>query len=293
MNYELRIKNKSTFHFPFPTFNFQLSTFKPNRGFSLFELIVVLSIAAVVSAITFSNFPKMNSKLSLDLLAQDIAITLRQAQVYGTTVMGTGANTENFDSYGVSFPNPTDAYFVNGTKDYKYTIFADLSAFDPTTETIETTRQGFYNEGTEKCMDRSDNCLDVVPCGPPVKLSGGAGENECFQPYVVNSRNKIKAICLNYINDANKTETKESKIADCTTNHINIKEPDQGATVDIAYKRPRMQASFRTKVNGNFCYEGYCDGDPIQNIGIVVESEDGTESRVVVVWTNGQIAVER
>ena len=52
-------------------------------GFSLLELIVVIAIVSIVSIATFANFPMMNSKLALELLAQDITSAEQLASSFG------------------------------------------------------------------------------------------------------------------------------------------------------------------------------------------------------------------
>ena len=100
------------------------------KGFTLFELLVVLSIVGMLSVVTFNNLPQMDSKLSLELLAQDIALTLRQAQVYGTTVFGTGATVLSYNSYGVSFPDPAYIEAYDSKGNYTYTLFVDIPSID-------------------------------------------------------------------------------------------------------------------------------------------------------------------
>src|SRR5512133_2633560 len=71
------------------------------RGFSLIEMIVVIGIIALLSTVTLSNYKDVSSRISLENLAQQIALTVRQAQVYGISVVrGTGSV---YPSYGVHF----------------------------------------------------------------------------------------------------------------------------------------------------------------------------------------------
>ena len=76
----------------------------PNStGFTLIEMLVVISIFLIMTGVILANFPAFRDKAALDLLAQEIATTIRQAQVYG---IGTReAGTLRFVSYGIYF-NP-------------------------------------------------------------------------------------------------------------------------------------------------------------------------------------------
>lgn len=53
------------------------------RGFTLAELIVVVSIVVVISGIILVNYSKFGGTVVLRNLAYDVALTIREAQVYG------------------------------------------------------------------------------------------------------------------------------------------------------------------------------------------------------------------
>lgn len=244
-------------------------------------MLVVLSIVSFMAAAMFSSFPKMDSKLSLDILTQDIALTIRQAQVFGTTVFGSeGYSSGEFRAYGVSFPTPDN--LIDGK--YTYVLFADIVPGD-------NFGKNLWDEGGQTCIENNyGNCLngDRVVCGNPRTLPF---KNECFQKFVVSGKDQIELICLNYINDNNKGTTKEQKVADCralssqncqSPNVLN--KPDSGSGVDVVFERPKLQSKITTRC-GNGSYSP-------SNVGIVLRSLSD-ETRVVVVWQNGQIAVDR
>ena len=63
------------------------------RGFTLIEFVIILSIFAIMAAIALANFKGFNNDVALNNLAQDIALTIRQAQVFGwSTTSATGTN---------------------------------------------------------------------------------------------------------------------------------------------------------------------------------------------------------
>ena len=73
----------------------------PNStGFTLIEMLVVISIFLIMTGVILANFPAFRDKAALDLLAQEIAVTIRQAQVYG---IGTREAGSEFTSYGIYF----------------------------------------------------------------------------------------------------------------------------------------------------------------------------------------------
>ncbi len=54
-----------------------------HAGFTLVEFIVIISIFAVIAGVSFFNFAGFSTRISLENLAQDVALTIRQAQTYG------------------------------------------------------------------------------------------------------------------------------------------------------------------------------------------------------------------
>ena len=81
-------------------FRFQRTHVKAvSRGFSLLELLVVLGIITVITAITITSQSAFNKTLVLANTAYDFALTVRYAQTYGigSRAAGTLSNT----GYGI------------------------------------------------------------------------------------------------------------------------------------------------------------------------------------------------
>ena len=70
--------------------NYQLPTTN-SRGFTLIELLVVTAILVVVATIILTNYSKFGGTVVLRSLAYDMALSIRQAQTYGTAVRRTKA----------------------------------------------------------------------------------------------------------------------------------------------------------------------------------------------------------
>ena len=85
------------------------------RAFSLIELLVVVGIFTVISTIVLANHSRFNSSVLLGSLAYDIALSVREAQVYGLSVRGVNANFQV--GYGVHFATANS-----------YILFADTNA---------------------------------------------------------------------------------------------------------------------------------------------------------------------
>ena len=75
---------------------------KLKAAFTLIEMLVVISIFMIITGVILANFPAFRDKAALDLLAQEIATTIRQAQVYGIGTREAGSGSD-FTSYGIYF----------------------------------------------------------------------------------------------------------------------------------------------------------------------------------------------
>ncbi|MBI4086785.1 prepilin-type N-terminal cleavage/methylation domain-containing protein [Candidatus Kaiserbacteria bacterium] len=126
------------------------------RGFSLVELMVVIAIMAVLSAVVLARYKSFNSTILLRNLAYEIALSTREAQMLGISVQAAPAASNPFaHAYGV--------HFTPGTS---YTLFRDLdddNQYD-TGEDVSVYRIGQGNSITSVCA--GTNCafvsLDVL-----------------------------------------------------------------------------------------------------------------------------------
>lgn len=105
-----------------------------NKGFTIAELIVVVAIFVIISGIVLINQNRFSSNIAIQNLAYQIALAVRQAQVYGLSVRS-GNTSSNFDSsFGVNFrsdsPNSFTFYSDNNLNK-KYD--------DPPTDTLIST----------------------------------------------------------------------------------------------------------------------------------------------------------
>jgi len=94
-----------------------------SKGFSLVEFIVIISIFAIMAGVALFNFSGFNSAISLNNLAHDIALTIRQAQVYGISATTEGSTAVGVSQIrGVYFP-----YTVGTGFDTEFVIFLDTN----------------------------------------------------------------------------------------------------------------------------------------------------------------------
>lgn len=79
------------------------------RGFSLIELLVSIAIITLVASAVMVRFSFFDSSVLLKSLAYEIAITLRESQVYAVSVLGTDSGTFR-SPYGMSFTPESKTY---------------------------------------------------------------------------------------------------------------------------------------------------------------------------------------
>jgi len=94
-------------------------------GTSLVELMVVIFIFTIITGVTIFNYGKFNSSISIQNLADDIALSIRRAQGYAIGVRGYGSSFSG--GYGVHF---SPKMLVSG-QEYKgsnksFVLFTDL-----------------------------------------------------------------------------------------------------------------------------------------------------------------------
>jgi len=97
------------------------------KGFTLIELLVVLAIFTVMTGVVLANYPDFNTKISRDVLVQSVALSIREAQVSGTSIRSDSI----LDFTAGEVANAYGMYF-GGTKSYSF--FTDRngdSLFDP------------------------------------------------------------------------------------------------------------------------------------------------------------------
>lgn len=108
--------------------------FKYKKGFTLTEIIVVVSIMSLLFTTVIYNYSTFNDNLAVSSAAQEMAVAIRQAQTFGLNVRESSVSSGRFDyAYGIYFDpqnnsgdyyvfvDRTDVPFGNGSsRNYKY-----------------------------------------------------------------------------------------------------------------------------------------------------------------------------
>lgn len=91
------------------------------KGFTLVELIVVSAIVLLMTTFIFLQQSKFSSTTLLRSLSYSVALSIRQAQVYGTSVRESALGSSLFaQGYGIYVPSA-------GASSNTYYIFADTT----------------------------------------------------------------------------------------------------------------------------------------------------------------------
>ena len=145
--------------------NFSFKT-KYIKGATLLEMMVVIGIFVVISAVTVFNYGQFNSSMSTQNLVDDIALSVRKAQSYAIGVRG--INDTFIGGYGVRFsikPLTSGEEYKSSNK--SFVVFAEMGSSEPN----QRYDYGAYNG-----------------CGVPVV------NNECLEILKILSSDEISSI---------------------------------------------------------------------------------------------------
>jgi prepilin-type N-terminal cleavage/methylation domain-containing protein len=161
---------------------------RAQAGVTLIELIVVIAIFTVVSGVLMFNYSDFNTNVSIRNLAQEIALSVRKAQTYATSVQSIDAakiSTTTYPAYGISFRTDTTAEPSDRMSDMRqFILFADIPR----------------NNGPTG--DRLYEYIDT--CGTPSE------DNECVESFNITSADRIVAICTDL--DGGKCDAEEVNV---------------------------------------------------------------------------------
>lgn len=142
------------------------------KGFTLIEFMVVIGIFVVMTAIILTRYTKLKSNVSIDTLAQDVALSIRKAQLFSVGVRETDSALGKIipPGYGISVPQTT----APGA-DKTYMFFADLN---------------FPIQGGNK---EYDDMSGGVVCGTSMLDNN----QECLETMIISSEEYINATYVN------------------------------------------------------------------------------------------------
>jgi prepilin-type N-terminal cleavage/methylation domain-containing protein len=123
---------------------------KPSQGFSLIELLVVITIFAIITSVVLFRQSKFSSDIVVSNLAYEVALEIRQAQSYGIAVKGVTDPTDPSGAllfkyaYGIHLGQgqPSDLANLKGyNPKTAFVLFADIGGSG------SLANNGVYNDG--------------------------------------------------------------------------------------------------------------------------------------------------
>jgi len=112
----------------------QSKKFVHSAGFTLVELLVVIVIMSLITLVFLNRQSKFDSATIMRSLAYSVALSVRQAQVYGVSVRPTATGAANFSAaHGLHFSSATPSSYIifadqkdsAGNRDNAYTAAQD------------------------------------------------------------------------------------------------------------------------------------------------------------------------
>ena len=101
-----------------------------NRGFTVVELIVTVTIFVFMTALIIVRYGAYNQGTMMTNLAYDVALAVRTAQTYGVSVKVSSPTGQDFSAaYGVEFQTGQNSFilFVDANTNGFYDAGPDLS----------------------------------------------------------------------------------------------------------------------------------------------------------------------
>lgn len=155
------------------------------KGFTILELIVVIAIMAIMTAIILYNNQDLNSSLLVSNTAYEINLIIREAQVYGLGVKAGGNTQADFRySQGVHFDlaYPTQVIiFSDSNNSGNYNTGEEIQSYNITNkragQILSICSPTGNGTGCDPLPPEADNKLDILfkrPNPEPVFSAGGA-----------------------------------------------------------------------------------------------------------------------
>lgn len=138
-----------------------------SAAFTLVEMLVSISIFAVITTIVLANYPKFSEHFALERTAQEVVQSLREAKTLSLAVTVTELSPNLQMGYGV--------HFDQSSKDYL--IFADIYPTTPQTP------NKYYDPSTQfKAQDRIDSSYHIQA---DASITGFCVGNDCLSDITV------------------------------------------------------------------------------------------------------------
>jgi len=190
---------------------------RKSEGFTMVELMVSVSIFVIITTIILASYPRFSSKIVLENVVHQIALSIRQAQTFGLSVRTFGTGLDVFPTYGVhfSFNGVTDS---DPADNRNFLIFADILPGFGT----ENMGNGLY-DGISGC-----------------NTTGG----ECIEQFTIQSTDRIAYLCGNLKAFGGTVEEPNGGDCSLTSLDVSFSRPDPDANISGYSVSEGQQVSF-------------------------------------------------
>lgn len=143
----------------------------PQTGFTLIELLICAAIITVITSIVLVRFNAFDGTVLLKSLAYEVAMSVREAQIYSLSVMNTGGGNFRYP-YGLSFSPGNTSYLFFRFADTSARPYNDIAETDPdVTEVIRTLTLNNAMETYRVCIKRTSIAEDCRTSGGILDIS--------------------------------------------------------------------------------------------------------------------------
>lgn len=123
------------------------------RGFTIMELIIVISIFVIITSILLADYPGFSQRVALERTAQEVALSFREAETLALAVRESTPGSGDFPGFGVHFDEATPR---------EYILFADLNNNNVFGGSVEELDRFFI----EKSPEITDMCVRAKSSPP-------------------------------------------------------------------------------------------------------------------------------
>ena len=134
-------------------------------GFTLVEFIVIMAIFSVMVGVVLFNFTGFRSKITLDNLAQDIALSIRQIQASAGATLSNPSEPQDEIPRGIYFPTDGGLYtksfvlFQDNNRSDAYEEGEDVLIDTITIQAPDTINDIYYGD----TIDNAENSIGHNP----------------------------------------------------------------------------------------------------------------------------------
>jgi len=135
---------------------------KLKLGFSAIELLVVIGIIVLLSTIVLTNLPRLNRQTRVNVTAEDILRTIRDARVRSVSIAEFAPNSGIFPSYGV---------FVERSGSQQVVLYADCNIDDNGDNVIDENDDFTFDSSSSTNCLGTNGLVKRVPIDSRVRIS--------------------------------------------------------------------------------------------------------------------------